>query len=131
MLIPNRSIRVTMITPTSSTYEGTVFAVCPITNVVAINTSSASGIGDFRVVPLSQIRDFQILSTGTADGAVAPPSTGFSQLSDPSLAIGKIDMGPLRAREADAIAKLREHDSTRGKGVTKEAQEIFDWFKRT
>jgi hypothetical protein len=120
-----------MTAPTSSTYEGTVFAVCPITNIVAINTASANGPGDFRVIPVSQISNFHIISNATPDGAVASPSTGFGSFSDPSLSISKVDMGALRAREAEAISKIREHDSTRGKGVTKEAQEIFDWFKRT
>lgn len=73
---------------------------------------------------MSQISNYQILAPGSSDG-------GFASLSDPSLAIGKIDVGALRARENEAIAKLREQDANKGKGVTKEAQEIFDWFKRT
>lgn len=40
-------------------------------------------------------------------------------------------MRALKAREASAIAKLQEAEAKRGKGVTKEAQEIFDAFSRT
>jgi hypothetical protein len=42
-----------------------------------------------------------------------------------------LDIRALRAREASAVAKLQESEARRGKGVTREAQEIFDAFSRT
>lgn len=44
--------------------------------------------------------------------------------------LGRLDIEGLRRKEAQAIAKMREFDATRGKGVTREAQEIFDHFHR-
>lgn len=37
----------------------------------------------------------------------------------------------MKARETSAIAKLQEAEARRGKGVTREAQDIFDAFSRT
>lgn len=37
----------------------------------------------------------------------------------------------MKAREEAAIRKMKEKDATRGKGVTKEAQEVFDMIGRT
>lgn len=37
----------------------------------------------------------------------------------------------MKKREAAAIAKLQERERRRGKGVSKEAQDIFDAFSKT
>lgn len=40
-------------------------------------------------------------------------------------------MRALRNREANAVAQLQEREMRRGKGVSKEAQDLFDAFSRT
>jgi len=119
------------ITTSATTIEGVLFTACPITNLVAVNTSANVGPGvpgNYRIIPVAQISGFQIV-TADANGAVsAPTPIGFGDVV-PSIA--RVDIDALRAREEEAVRKLKEYDGTRGKGVTREAQEIFDWFKRT
>jgi hypothetical protein len=99
---------------------------------VAINTAvnvAPGAPGNYRVIPVSQISSFTLV-TGEANGASSPPG-GAATFADVVSAISRVDIDALRAREEEAIRKLKEYEGTRGKGVTKEAQEIFDWFKRT
>ena len=44
--------------------------------------------------------------------------------------IGPIDQQRLKQRLDAKVEKLKEEERNRGKGVTKEAQAIFDSFKR-
>jgi hypothetical protein len=125
-------IRVTTSLPNHS-MEGTLFAADPITNLIAVNTaapvSASSAIskpGNYHVIPVSQIQNFQIVS---AAGDGEEERTNGFDAALPS--ISRLDLDALRAREEAAIRKMKEFDATRGKGVTKEAQEIFDWFART
>jgi protein LSM12 len=123
------SIRVTTAAPNTSTIEGTLFTACTVTNLVAINTSnqvspnssSSNQPGDYHIIPASRIQSFQVISPApsNADGASATPP------------LQALDTRALKAREANAVAKLQEAESKRGKGVTREAQDIFDAFSRT
>lgn len=125
---------------TATTLEGTLFTACPITNLIAINTGVANGTetkpgqqetspGDYRIIPISRIQSFQLLSlvpssngTAVADGA---------PFSDALPAIHALDVRALRNREAAVVGKLQEKEARRGKGVTGEAQDLFDRFSRT
>jgi hypothetical protein len=122
------SIRISTAPPTSSTIEGTLFTACPITNLVAINTadSKQSQAGDYRIIPVSRIQSFQLLSLAPTANSADGPS--FSDAVPP---VHALDIRALRAREASAVGKLQESEARRGKGVTREAQEIFDAFSRT
>ncbi|KAI9720616.1 MAG: hypothetical protein M1812_002796 [Candelaria pacifica] len=112
-------------------HEGTIFAVCPITNLLAINTApppptpasnfAASQPGDYRILPISDIRSFDILSL---------PLTGAT-FEDALPNIGTVDMKAVKAREEAAIRKLQEKELRRGKGVGKEGQDIFNALERT
>ena len=42
-----------------------------------------------------------------------------------------LDIRALKTREANAVGKLQEGEAKRGKGVTREAQDLFDAFSRT
>lgn len=116
-----------------STLEGTLFTACPITNLVAINVSPPSPAadakqaqsGDYHVVPVSRIQSFQILSL--------PSSTSSepSSFTDAQPTIQALDPRALKAREAKAIGEAHDREARRGKGVTREAQDIFDAFSRT
>jgi hypothetical protein len=131
------SIRITTALP-NHVVEGTLFTACSITNLIAINTAPASpngssGVssqaGEYHIIPVSQIQSFQFLSPHpTESNRVHGPDLAFEG-SSPS--IFKLDLDALKAREEAAIRKMKEFDATRGKGVTKEAQDIFDWFART
>ncbi|KAJ5619883.1 hypothetical protein N7510_003867 [Penicillium lagena] len=126
-------VRVTTASPTVSTLEGTLFTACPITNLVAINVSPASPTadakqaqsGDYHVVPVSRIQSFQILSLPQSN------SSESSSFTDAQPTIQALDPRALKAREAKAIGEAHDREARRGKGVTREAQDIFDAFSRT
>lgn len=115
-------VRLTTAAPHSQTYEGSLYTADPILNIVAINTrsSSASAVGDYHIVPVSRIQNFQVLSLAPHDGS----------LTTAQPAIGPIDTKQLKQREETRIRTLREEEQDRGKGVSKEGQAIFDALKR-
>jgi hypothetical protein len=127
--------RVRITTAQNTVLEGTLFASCSVTNVVAINVAAARAHpaapqpGDYHVIPKSQVQGVQVLSlasdAATDGGAVA------GRFDDAAMVLSRVDTDALRGREEAAIRKMKEWDHTRGKGVTKEAQDIFDWFART
>lgn len=45
-------------------------------------------------------------------------------------AIGPVDIKRLKQREEERVRQLKEEEANKGKGVSKEAQAIFDSFKR-
>jgi hypothetical protein len=123
------------------TLEGTLFTACPITNLVAINTSpppptpitpgtpALAAPSDYHIIPVSRIQRFQLISLPPQSGATsAEPPAPFTN-AYPS--IYPLDIRALRNREAAAVANLQEREQRRGKGVTKEAQDLFDAFSRT
>lgn len=124
-------IKLTTAAPHSQTYEGSLFTACPVLNIVAINTrpaptGSAPGAisqpGDYHIIPVSRIQSFQLLSL--------PSESGTSTFATAQPPIGPLDVKRLEERERARINKLKEDERNRGKGVTKEAQAIFDSFKR-
>lgn len=114
--------------PASSTLEGTLFTACPITNLVAINTADGkqTQAGDYHIIPISRIQSFQIVSL--APSSQAAESTSFADAVPP---LHALDTRALKNREANAVAKIQEGEARRGKGVTREAQDLFDAFSRT
>lgn len=117
--------------------EGTLFTTCSITNLVAVNTAPAppnpsstlaNQPGDYHIIPVSHIQSFQLLSLPAASDRVAGSGPGFEGAL-PS--ITKVDLDSLKAKEEQAIRKIKERDATRGRGVGKDAQEVFDHINRT
>ncbi|KAJ5596233.1 hypothetical protein N7450_002691 [Penicillium hetheringtonii] len=121
-------VRIVTNAPTSSTYEGTLFTACPITNLVAINTNPAPSTadpkqaqnGDYHVIPVSRIQSFQLLALAS-NSSDSPPSPMLSRPFSPSML----------SREIKAVGEAIDREARRGKGVTREAQDIFDAFSRT
>lgn len=134
------SVRITTNSPTpspaSTSLEGTLFTACPITNLVAINTkpnlnpsdAKQAQAGDYHIIPVSRIQNFQIISlpSASSNNSENPPS--FADAVPP---IQALDIRSLKNREAAAIGKVLEGEARRGKGVTQEAQDLFDAFSRT
>jgi len=111
------SIKLTTTAPHSQTYEGTLFTACPVLNLVAINTrpTAASDSGDYHIIPVSRVQNFQITSLASQQQpSVLPP----------------VDTKRLKDRENARIAQLKDQAADRGKGVSKEAQAIYDALKR-
>lgn len=126
-------MRITTAAPSASTFEGTLFTACPITNLVAINTSPSTPTadakqaqsGDYHVIPVSRIQAFQLLALPSSNSSDAPSFT------DAQPSIQALDTRALKAREAKAIGEAMDREARRGKGVTREAQDLFDAFSRT
>ncbi|KAF2157897.1 hypothetical protein K461DRAFT_317920 [Myriangium duriaei CBS 260.36] len=125
-------ISITTASNPSQSYEGTLFTACPIFNVVAINTAPAppnptsnpaNTPGDYHIIPISRIQHVQVLS-------LPAQTSGKDGWASALPAIGKVDTARLREREEQRIAKLKQEESKRGKGVTAEAQALFNAMDR-
>jgi len=124
-------IKLTTAAPHSQTYEGSLYTACPILNVVVINTRKPlpnaainSQSGDYHVIPVSRIQSFQIASVANSEEG---GERGFIYAQPP---IGLVDIKHVQQREEERIKKLKDEERNKGKGVTKEAQAIFDSFRR-
>lgn len=115
VLLP--SIKLTTTAPQSQTFEGTLFTACPVLSLVAINTkpTPSSDSGDYHIIPISRVQNFQITSLA-------------SQQQQTPLA--PVDTKRLKERESARVAQLKAEAADRGKGVSKEAQAIYDALKR-
>lgn len=120
--------------PHNIVLEGTLFTTCNITNAIAINTAPAppnptaplsSQPGDYHIIPFAHIISFELIGQGER---VPDSGPGF----DGALpSISKVDVDALKAREEQTIRDMKKKDAQKGKGVTKDAQEIFDFIART
>jgi hypothetical protein len=126
-------VRITTAQPNQSILEGTLFTACPITNLVAINTAPPANPGDakqaqngdYHVIPISRIHNFQLLALAV------PSSSNSSSFTDAQPTIQALDTRALKMRESKAIGEAFDREARRGKGVTREAQDLFDAFSRT
>jgi hypothetical protein len=128
---PNRSVKVTTVAPHSQTLQGTLFTACPKFNIIAINTAPAppnpsstlsNQPGDYHIIPIQHISSFDIVSL---DSNAAKQT--ITTVQPP---IAPVDIKKLREREEAKIRQLREQEANKGKGVSREAQQIFDALKR-
>lgn len=120
--------------PHNNVLEGILFTTCNITNAIAINTATpppnpssalANQPGDYHIIPFAHILNIELLSAGER---VPDSGPGF----DGALpSISKVDLEAVKAREEATIRKIKEKDAMKGRGVSKEAQEIFDALART
>jgi hypothetical protein len=127
------SIKVTC-APGKNVLEGTLFTACNLTHAIAINTAPAppnpsasifSQPGDYHIIPFAHIESFEIIGTGERASESAPGFDGAL----PS--ISKVDLAALQAREDQTIREMKKKDMQKGKGVSPEAQELFDAISRT
>ena len=127
------SIKITC-APNNNVLEGTLFTACNITNAIAINTAPAppnpsaplsSQPGDYHIIPFAHILSFEIIGPGER----ASDAAGGFDGALPSIA--KVDMAAIHAREEQTIREMKKKDAQKGKGVSREAQELFDAISRT
>lgn len=127
------SIRITC-APNNNVLEGTLFTACNLTNAIAINTAPAppnpsaplsSQPGDYHIIPFAHILSFEIIGSGERASETTPGFDGAL----PS--ISKVDLAALQAREEQTIREMKKKDAQKGKGVSKEAQDLFDAISRT
>lgn len=94
--------------------EGLLFAADASMGVIVLQKPQSF---NFNTISISQITSFKVLA----------PASG----EEKELPTGKIDTEALRQREAKAVADAKKAEASRGKGVTAEAQELFDHISRT
>lgn len=123
-------VKITTAAPHNQTFEGTLFTACPVLHIVAVNTraappnpasNAAAQPGDYHVIPFTRIASCQVLS---------PQQGGDGTIANALPPIGPVDIKQLQKREQARIEQLKAVESDRGKGVTREAQAIYDAFKR-
>ena len=112
-------IRVQTLSPSSRTIEGTLFAVSPALNLLTLTSSPTptTTTSSYHILPISALQTFNLL-------ALPSPSA-------PSPSLPPLNAPALQARLDGAINRLKEEESRKGKGVSREAQEIFDRISRT
>ncbi|KAF2848233.1 hypothetical protein T440DRAFT_174076 [Plenodomus tracheiphilus IPT5] len=120
--------------PHNNTLEGTLFTACDLTHSLAINTAPAppnpsaplsSQPGDYHIIPFAHLISFDILSLAER----TPESQHGFAGAQPT--ISKVDLAAGRAREEQTIREMKKKDAQKGKGVSKEAQDLFDAISRT
>jgi hypothetical protein len=114
-------IRLTTNIPTQLTLEGTLFTVCPLTNLIAFATATTPS-PTHHIISISTIQKFELLSAPASN-----PKT-FTTAQPP---LSPIPTALLLSRANAAVARLQEAAARKNKSVTKEAQEIFDALTRT
>ncbi|EXJ64665.1 hypothetical protein A1O7_01003 [Cladophialophora yegresii CBS 114405] len=125
-------VRVTTAAPIQTTVEGTVYTADPLTNLLVLNTNAAVGTsltsasllapaGIYRIIPISQISSFQLLSLPQSSSEPAP-----------SPAFNAIDTNAVQARLAKNIAVQQAAQARVGpKGTSPVDQALFDSLSRT
>ena len=106
------SIRLQTTNPHRPTLEGTLFTICPLTNLLAVTTSPPNP--SHHIIPVSSIKDFTLLS---GLSPALPPLTHISTAA-------------LQARANEALARRKEAAARINKNVSREAQELFDSLDR-
>lgn len=126
-------VRVTA-APENNKLEGILFTVSSLTNTIAIDTappppnpssSAQNKPCDFHLIPVTHITSFEVLGLGERVPGSGP---GFDGALPP---IESINPEAVKAREEMTIKEMKQKDSLRGKGVSREAQELFDYIRRT
>jgi hypothetical protein len=100
-------------------------------NVVAINTAPAppnpsstlsNQPGDYHIIPIKHMSSFEIVSLN--------PTAAKQTIDNVQPAIAPVDLKKLREREETKIRQLRGQEANKGKGVTQEAQQIYNALQR-
>jgi hypothetical protein len=121
----NCSIRITTALADRS-IEGQIFSVDPSSSLVAIKETDGKpappnpntlAAPSFRIISVANIASFQLLGEPESVETFAPVTQAEREM--------------MRKREADAIKKEKKKQADKGKGVTKEAQELYDFIGRT
>lgn len=123
------------VTTSSATVEGTVYTADPLTSLLILNTSSTGSTsnispanlsapaGAYRIIPLSQIQNFQILS---------PAPSAASDSTSNTTAPTHLDPTALNNRLNTAITAAHSTQARQGpKGTLPLEQALYDALSRT
>jgi len=139
-LVASVGARVKVTTALNHVLEGTLYAADPKLNLLAVDTArrsvtgaegsplAAAGVNqtaDIHIVAIGQISSFTVLS----HAARGDDSTASSDNAYPPT--GPVNPKAAKTRLDAEVRKLQEQESRRGKGVGKEAQDVFDALVKT
>lgn len=113
-----------MTTIIDDTVEGTVFAYDPLTNTLSLLTSAAAAGGSggsVRILKISFLKDVAVLAAAPARPRLPMP---FTHAAPP---IAPVDLAAVSVRER-VVARMQ---TSKGVGVSRDAQDIFDALSRT
>ncbi|KIW90536.1 uncharacterized protein Z519_09183 [Cladophialophora bantiana CBS 173.52] len=125
-------VRLTTAAPNQTTVEGTVYTADPLTNLLVVNTNTNSAIpitstslvappGAYRIIPISQISSFQLIS-------LPQPSAESASIA----VLNTVDANAVQARLARNIAAQQAAQARVGpKGTSPIDQALFDALSRT
>lgn len=133
--------RVRVNTIIDDTYEGTVFAYDPLTHTVALchtpanaavanNGTTPAQLADYRILKISFIKDVSVLSGPAKNSSGSGGQVTGGPFANVEPKIGLVTINNVLDREKTTVKQEAERSVTRGVGVTKEAQEIFDGLSR-
>ncbi|EXJ89179.1 hypothetical protein A1O3_02243 [Capronia epimyces CBS 606.96] len=132
MAYTDHSVRVTTVGPNQTTVEGTVYTADPLSNLVVLNlsatapttinsTSLVAPAGAYRIIPISQISSFQLLSI---------PQQPSEYPTNPALNL--IDIHAVQSRLARNLSAQQAAQARIGpKGTTPTDQALFEALSRT
>ncbi|KAL2045039.1 hypothetical protein N7G274_002814 [Stereocaulon virgatum] len=110
------SIRLHTTNPANQTLIGTLFTVCPLSNVLALSTSGGT-TGSFRIIPLNSITSFTLDPLPSTTNSLPP--------------ITPLNTNTLQARARNALEEAKKQAKKINPQASREAQELFDAISRT
>jgi hypothetical protein len=114
-------VRIQVAAPFQRVVEGSIFTVSAPLNILAViehaSKTTPNSVPTHVLLPISGIQSFTITSTNSQTGAEIKPQM--------------LDQVQLTNRLDSTVARLKAEEARKGKGVSKEAQDIFDALSRT
>ena len=111
---------------------GHIFAVSSSSPVLTLTPSAVAATGgalpttSYTVIALSSIQSFTLLELAPSAAPTSPAESASRAAPLPSL-----DIAAIHNRLKTTTAKLQEEEARLGKGVSEEAQAIFNGLSRT
>ena len=141
LIVPHHSIRIS--TTFNTSFEGTLFTADPVSNLVVLNvappppTPASANTppqpGDYHIIPIARLQSFQLLALAPESAATAAPDVGGGPVgfAHAMPGIQKVDRNAVLAKERTAVDKDVKRENAKGRGVSKEGQDIYDALSRT
>ncbi|KAK9447261.1 anticodon-binding domain-containing protein [Limtongia smithiae] len=141
-------LKVRVTTTLDNVIVGRVFAYCGITNslavieegedttAAAVNASGRKGsvnasVRSFRIIKTSFIKDIAVLERPVASDDAEPGPASGNAFAKAQPAIGPVNLGGVAHKLEVASRAAGQVAASKGVGVSKEAQELFDAVSKT
>lgn len=119
-----------MLTIIDDTYEGTIFSYDPLTSTLALTQASTAPAHDFRILKISFLKDVTVLGGGGSGSGAPPRARSTTPFASAEPRIGVVALAGLVGREKDVARNESDRVASRGIGVSRDGQDIFDALAR-